>query len=199
MEWRAEFDGCAAMTLRFSRAGLATACLLLAATLVHAQDIIIGPSLPSGSSPSRAPAERSAAQRERDRAIEAEVARLGEHRRREAERLVDMRLKAEAARKKSVPAAALPQPAPHPAYVPLPALPQTQPPKGFVDFSDSRPISAANPGDARAAFEKLQRCDNGPMQYLVTTVCYPDGSGKYNCQARLRCPLRSGPGGARQE
>jgi hypothetical protein len=85
------------------------------------------------------------------------------------------------------------------AYVPLPALPQTQPPKGFVDFSDSRPISAANPGDARAAFEKLQRCDNGPMQYLVTTVCYPDGSGKYNCQARLRCPLRSGPGGARQE
>ncbi|WP_077145516.1 hypothetical protein [Sphingopyxis sp. KK2] len=190
-------DRRAAMPLKRVLPASAAAGLLLAASLAFAQDIIIG--IPRDSSTPRPPAERSAAQRERDRAIEAEVSRLGEHRRQEAERLVDMRLKAEAARKKSVPAAALPQPPPYPAYVPPPALAQTQPPKGYVDLSDSRPISAANPNEARIAFEKLQRCDHGPIQYPVSPACYPDGSGKYNCQARIRCPLRLGPGGAKQE
>jgi hypothetical protein len=141
------------------------------------------------------PAQSSAAQRERDAAVEAMTARLGPHRRAEAERLVDLERRAAAARAKASGASGTPalMPAPinaatgaAPAHVARPPLPITRAPAGFTD--GNRFVDVADPRDARAAFERFGGTCGGRIRYL-TSACYPNGSGRYACQARVRCPL----------
>lgn len=131
----------------------------------------------------------------RELAVDAEVKRLGAHRRAEAERLVDMRMAAEKARPKPVAgSAAKPTPS-YPAYVPRPPLPQTKAPKGFFDSNQF--VAVSDPTEARSAFDRQYGSCRGKIQYL-TSACYPDGMGRYSCQARVRCPI-GGPSRVRAE
>jgi len=165
--------------------------------LIEAVTKSAGQAIPS-SGPSSVPAAKalppSAYQKSaRELAIEAEVRRLGSHRRAEAERLVIMRERAEAARGSALPNIPAAKVGPNnPAFVRPPNLAQTKPPTGFHD--SNRFVSVANPSEASAMFGQSYGTCNGQVQYL-SSACYPDGTGRYSCQARVRCPLTKAQSG----
>jgi len=98
----------------------------------------------------------------RNLAVEAEVRRLGEHRRAEAERTVDMRLAAEEARSKALgPLAAAPRPTPAPTPTPTPR---------------PTPSATPNPQDEVLAWREGVVLCQAPRQ----------GTGDYTCVGPLQ-------------
>ncbi|MDG2535014.1 hypothetical protein P6144_15245 [Sphingomonas sp. HITSZ_GF] len=204
--------------LRIGALAIAAAGCALAA-----QDIIIGAGPSSRSSTNSTPPAETEKARQHRLAVDAEVRRLGEHRRPEAERIVEMRERAAAARQPVTPASkATPAPSPTasakadpnrasciiaptkpyggipqcPAYVPRPNLPKTTPPKGYWDRNQF--ITVTNAADAKPEYDRLYGTCRGTAQFLHS-ACYPDGQGRYSCQAVVRCKLADGTAKARAQ